>query len=176
MDNFKEAGFLGGDPELKWGGQDGQTAIVSFSVAVSRPQFKKDAPKITDWFRCKMFGKRAETVAANFKKGDSVMVSGRVELNKWTNPEGVEKEFCELNTSDIQWVGKKVDGGGQSDRPPHPAEREAGPRQPAQNQQQQSTAAPSRPVSPGAAANPVPVQAAYPTDDDFDPDDPFADS
>ena len=166
MDNFKDVGFLGGDPELKYS-QNGETAIVSFSLAVKRPSFKKDAPKITDWFRCKMFGKRAESVAANFKKGDAVMVSGRIELNKWTNPEGVEKEFCEVNASDIEWVGKKDAGGAAPNRPPHPADRDdSGPRQPAQ-QQQQSTAAPSRPVAP--------VQAAYPTDDDFDENDPFRD-
>jgi single-strand DNA-binding protein len=172
MDNFKDVGYMGKDPEMKWS-QDGKTAITSFTVAVKRPKWNQNDKEFTDWHKCKAFGKKAEFIANNFKKGDCVMVSGRVELNEWTDKEGVKKYFTEINASDIQWVGKKGDGAARNDAP-HPAERDdSGPRQPAQAQQQQSAPPPpSRPVAPAA---PAPVQSAYPgvDDTDYDPDDPF---
>lgn len=68
-------GYLGRDPELnEYEGNNGTYSKADFSIAVSR-----DYGDEVDWFRCVMFGKRAEVVAKYFKKGSEIIVKGRME-------------------------------------------------------------------------------------------------
>lgn len=74
-------GYLGRDPELKDGeGPNGPYKKVSFSVGVGR-----DYGDGTDWFRCVMYGKRAEVIDKFFKKGSEIIVAGRMESYKPKN-------------------------------------------------------------------------------------------
>ena len=74
-------GYLGRDPELTEGeGQNGPYKKVSFSIGVSR-----DYGDGTDWFRCIMYGKRAEVIDKFFRKGSEIIVSGRMESYKPKN-------------------------------------------------------------------------------------------
>lgn len=74
-------GYLGRDPELTEGeGQNGPYKKVSFSLGVSR-----DFGDGTDWFRCVMYGKRAEVIDKFFQKGSEIIVSGRMESYKPKN-------------------------------------------------------------------------------------------
>lgn len=71
-------GYFGRDPELTDGeGQKGPYKKVSFSVGVSR-----DYGDSTDWFRCVMYGKRAEVIDKFFRKGSEIIVVGRMESYK----------------------------------------------------------------------------------------------
>ena len=71
-------GYLGRDPELTDGeGQNGPYKKVSFSLGVGR-----DFGDETDWFRCIMYGKRAEVINKFFKKGSEIIVTGRMESYK----------------------------------------------------------------------------------------------
>lgn len=74
-------GYLGRDPELTEGeGQNGPYKKVSFSVGVGR-----DYGDGTDWFRCIMYGKRAEVIDKFFSKGSEIIVVGRMESYKPKN-------------------------------------------------------------------------------------------
>lgn len=74
-------GYLGRDPELSEGqSQNGPYKKVTFSVAVSR-----DFGDETDWFRCILYGKRAEVLEKYFKKGSQIIVTGRMESYKPKN-------------------------------------------------------------------------------------------
>lgn len=71
-------GYLGRDPELTEAeGQNGPYKKVSFSVGVSR-----DYGDGTDWFRCVMYGKRAEVIEKFFRKGSEIIVTGRMDSYK----------------------------------------------------------------------------------------------
>lgn len=74
-------GYFGRDPELTDGeGQNGPYKKVSFSIGVGR-----DYGDGTDWFRCVMYGKRAEVIDKFFKKGSEIIVVGRMESYKPKN-------------------------------------------------------------------------------------------
>lgn len=74
-------GYFGRDPEFaEVEGQNGPYKKVSFSLGVSR-----DYGDETDWFRCVMYGKRAEVIDKFFKKGSEIIVSGRMESYKPKN-------------------------------------------------------------------------------------------
>ena len=77
-------GYFGRDPELTEAeGQNGPYKKVSFSIGVGR-----DYGDATDWFRCVMYGKRAEVIDKFFSKGSEIIVRGRMESYKpKTDPE-----------------------------------------------------------------------------------------
>ena len=113
MPNFAQAtiiGHLGSDPTLRTT-QSGP--VASFSVATSR---KRGQDENTTWWRCSMFGKRAEVLCQYLKKGDPVLVSGEPYLRPWTGQDGVEHVGLELMVSDFAFVGGK-DGGQRAAAP-----------------------------------------------------------
>jgi single-strand DNA-binding protein len=71
--NGQLTGNLGRDPELKYL-QTG-SVVANFTIAVR--QGKKDAPP--RWVKVAVWGKAAEYVGNYVKKGDSVLLLGRVE-------------------------------------------------------------------------------------------------
>ncbi len=110
-------GNLGRDPETRY--TQGGRMNVSFSIASSRrytdasgtPQEK------TTWFRVTAWGKLAETADklaqdGYLAKGRMVLVSGRVELNEYTNQAGEAKASIEITADDITLAGGRSDGGG----------------------------------------------------------------
>ena len=81
LNDIKLQGYLGRDPELtEQQGQNGPYKRVSFSLGVGR-----DYGDGTDWFRCVMYGKRAEVIDKYFRKGSEIIVSGRMESYKPKN-------------------------------------------------------------------------------------------
>ena len=97
-------GRLGFDPELKYTA-DG-TAITTFSLANNT--WSKDG-EITTWYRCAVFGKRAETLANNVKKGEKLLVQGTPTLRPYTAKDGTEKQSMEIKVTDWSFYGSKTD-------------------------------------------------------------------
>ena len=96
MNNITVIGNLGRDPELKYA-QSG-TAVLKFSVADTRT---KGDEKITQWWNNACFGDLAENGAASISKGNRVQVMGKVQREKYTDKEGVERERVEVLADDV---------------------------------------------------------------------------
>ena len=94
-------GRLGRDPEIKYSKDN--LAISTASVAVNR--FGKDEG--TDWFNVTAFGKSAEFLFKYSKKGDEIIVVGRMQSNKYTGKDGVEKTSWSVIASELEFCGKK---------------------------------------------------------------------
>lgn len=111
------AGNLGKDAESRF--LDNGDAVCSFSVA---DQAGKDKPTI--WWRCSMFGKRAEALGVYLTKGSQVTVVGTASERKWTDRDGAERTSMEIRVTDI-----KLQGGGQreADAPARPARTQPAP-------------------------------------------------
>jgi single-strand DNA-binding protein len=60
-------------------------AILTFSVA---DNYGKDDKKKTTWHNVVVFGKLALNIASTFTKGDSVIISGRLEQEEYTKKDG----------------------------------------------------------------------------------------
>ena len=89
-------GRLTRDTELKYSSKDSSMAIVRYTLAVDRRFAKKDDANKTDFFNCVAFGKAAEFASKYFKKGQRVLVEGRLQLGEFTNKDGQK-----VNTTDI---------------------------------------------------------------------------
>ena len=97
-------GNLGSDPDLKF--SKNNTAYCNFSLAYTpRKQVNgewKDGE--TNWFKVVVFGAKAEAVADNFKKGDSVLVVGEMAQSTYTDKEGNEKTSMEITAKEVGLV------------------------------------------------------------------------
>ena len=78
MSDHNLIGIIGRDPELNQReGQNGPYNEVSFSLAVKRRFGDK-----TDWYNCRLAGKRANVIKDYFHKGNSIIVYGHMESYK----------------------------------------------------------------------------------------------
>lgn len=93
------AGQLGKDAELKNVGQD---KVLIFSVADSQG---KEKPAI--WWRCNLWGKRAESLGQYLLKGQSITVSGVITEREYTDKDGITRKAQEVRVNDIALQGGK---------------------------------------------------------------------
>lgn len=76
-------GNIGQPPELKY--TNSQLEVAEFTVA---DNYGKDEKKKTTWHNVVVFGKLALNIASTFTKGDSVIISGRLEQEEYTKKDG----------------------------------------------------------------------------------------
>jgi len=100
------SGYLGRDPELK---TTNQSQVASFSVGV--PTGKDE----TTWVDCSVWGKRADTVMAYFRKGSKVTLTGSGKLCIYEKKDGTQGSSLEMNVTDFTLPARE--GGATSAAP-----------------------------------------------------------
>lgn len=109
-------GNLGQDPESRY--MPSGSAVCNISVATSRKWKDKNTgedQEETSWHRCVAFGRTAEIIVDHFKKGQKILIEGRLKYGKY------EKDGHTNYTTDIvidrfEFVEKR-EGGGQRPLP-----------------------------------------------------------
>jgi single-strand DNA-binding protein len=121
MNNITVAGPLGRDAELRATPKGDH--VASFSVADSQG---KDKPPI--WWRCQLWGKRAETLTQYLAKGQSVTVTGQVSINEYKDKDGTPKQSYEIRVNDVALQGRPQGETGQAParQPAKPAPKPQG--------------------------------------------------
>lgn len=94
------AGQLGKDAEQRT--LTNGDAVLSFSVADSQG---RDKPAI--WWRCSLFGKRAESLAPYLVKGASVTVTGNMTEREYTDKDGQPRKSQDIRVNDVALQGGK---------------------------------------------------------------------
>lgn len=99
-------GNLGADPECRYtaGGQ----AITSIRIATSESWKDKQTGEMqerTEWHRIKFFGRLAEIAGEYLKKGRQVYVEGRLQTDKYTDKDGVERYTTDIIANEMQMLG-----------------------------------------------------------------------
>lgn len=127
---FLCTGRLGRDPELRH--LPNGDAALNVSIAVGKKWKDKasgETKEQTTWVRCSMFGKTAELMCQYAKKGTQVRITGELQVRKFTDKDGAEKESTEIRVSEFQLLGGRPDGAAPASaaRPPAaaPAARQA---------------------------------------------------
>jgi single-strand DNA-binding protein len=104
-------GNLTRDPELK--SLPNGTAVTSFSIATNRVY--KDAQgqkqEQVEYHNVVVFGRQAETSAQYLKKGQGVLVEGRIQTRSWDDKTTGEKKYRTEIVADAVQFGPKSAGG-----------------------------------------------------------------
>lgn len=103
-------GRLTRDPELRR--TKNGVSVASFSLAVDR-DYKGDGERETDFIQCVAWRSSAEFVSKYFGKGQMAVVSGRLQIRKWTDDKGNKRESAEVLVDNIYFGDSKKTGGGQ---------------------------------------------------------------
>ncbi len=139
-------GRLGQDPELR--ALPSGTQVASFSIATNRFYKDKDGNKQeqTDWHNIVLFGRQAELAQQYLKKGDTVLIEGRLQTRSWEGQDGQKRYRTEVVADSMQF----------------------GPRSTA------SVPAEEKTIKGDENSEPTPADIQYPDEDDINPDDiPF---
>ena len=83
-------------------------SVANFSLAVSRSWKGQDGQtqEQTSFINCIAWGKAGEIIAQYVKKGDALLVSGRLDQRSWDDKEsGQKRSTIEVNVEDFNFVG-----------------------------------------------------------------------
>ena len=82
------------------------TSVCSFNVAVNR--YAKDPREAkTDFFTVVAWQAKAEFVSRYFKKGQAIVVCGRLENREWQDKNGNKRISTEIIAEEISFAGGK---------------------------------------------------------------------
>ena len=126
--NVSILGNLGKNPESRVNAEG--TFITNFSIASNSVRNTPNGTmKKTDWFRVTAVGKQAEVLAEYAKKGNRLLVQGKLTFNPWLDREGSPQVSADLLLHDFQFAGSSNDNAddtnqSEDDTPEHSVETE----------------------------------------------------
>lgn len=104
-------GNLTRDPELRY--SPGGTPVAKMAMAMNRRWRGKDEQlhdEVT-FVDVTSFGKQAEIATKYLKKGNGVLIGGRLHFSKWQTPAGENRQKLEVISEDLQFLPR---GGGDT--------------------------------------------------------------
>ena len=105
-------GRLTKDPEIKT--TNNGTTLANFTVACDR-DYQSGTEKQTDFVECIAFKSTASFVERYFRKGQMILVSGRLQSRKWEDRNGNSRTSWEVLVNDVNFCGdKKSDTGNKT--------------------------------------------------------------
>jgi len=113
MNHIVLIGRLVADPVLRYT-QSG-VAVTSFTLAVDRNRSKEDGQRETDFIDVVTWRKLAETCANHLNKGRLVAVSGRLQIRRYDDKDGIRRKAAEVVAERVQFLDRaKQDGAEQA--------------------------------------------------------------
>lgn len=110
---FIAVGNLGADPELKvtQGGQ----SVLKLRLAVSEKYKDKNGElqEVTEWVSASLWGKRAESLAKFLRKGDRIMIEGKLRTSSYEK-DGEKRYRTDVNVNEVVLCGGGKGDGGKS--------------------------------------------------------------
>jgi single-strand DNA-binding protein len=105
-------GRLTADPELRM--SQSNVPNIRFTIAVNRRFTRQGETPAADFFNCVAFRSQAEFVSKYFKKGSLIIVFGSVQIDTWTDRNGVEHRTPNIMVDEVQFGESKSSGGSRS--------------------------------------------------------------
>ena len=127
MANYNKVILVGNltrDPQLRY--LPNQTPVCEFGLAINRRWRGQDGEQREDtcFIDCQVFGKQAETFNQYMKKGQPVLVEGRLQLNRWEDKDGQKRSKHRVSVQNFQFLGQ---GGGQGRAAPQQPQAQSSP-------------------------------------------------
>lgn len=87
--------------------QSNNSKVCRFSVAVRDDYKNKDGEYTTQFFNCVAFGKTAEFLESYFKKGQEILLSGRLQNRQWETDNGEKRYATDIIAEKVEFCGSK---------------------------------------------------------------------
>ena len=117
------AGNLTRDPQLSY--LPSQTPVVEFGLAVNRRWTDRQTNQQHEsvcFVDCRSYGRQAEVINQYMRKGGSILIEGRLELDTWEGKDGTRRSKHRIFVEHFTFLGGGQ-GAGQGAAPPPVAAR-----------------------------------------------------
>lgn len=132
MASFNQVTLLGNltrDPDVKYTPKG--TAVCQIGIAVNRTYKNDRDEKVEEvtFIDIELWGRTAEIVGAYCKKGNPILIAGRLKLDTWDDKEsGKKRSKLKVIGETVQLLGGKKDG--ESSQEEQPRQQQRKPAQP----------------------------------------------
>lgn len=107
MNKIVLMGRLVRDPEVRYT-QTGKV-VTQITVAVDRPFTNQEGQREADFIPVIFWGKQAEAVGNNFKKGQRILLEGRLQIRSYDAKDGGKRWVAEVIASTFEFIERKDD-------------------------------------------------------------------
>ena len=83
--------------------------VISFCLAVGRNRATKDEEKKSDFVECQAWENTAEFISTYFKKGDPIIVQGRLETSQYEDKQGNKRKSVYVLVNNVNFCAFKKD-------------------------------------------------------------------
>ena len=98
-------GRLTKDPEIRY--TQNNMPVANFSIAVNRRFAKENDTTKADFFNVIAWNQTGEFIGKYFKKGQQILVSGRLENRNWTDQQGIKHYATDVVAEEVYFAGDK---------------------------------------------------------------------
>jgi len=105
MNKFQFMGRLTKDPEVR--NTTTGTQVTTFSLAVNRRFTAVNGERQSDFFNVTAFGKTAEFCSKYYKKGQQVLVEGRIQNRTWEDKDGAKRYATDFIIEDAYFADSR---------------------------------------------------------------------
>ena len=129
MANFNKVILVGNltrDPQMRYTANG--MAVCDFGVAVNRQWKSQDGESKEEvcFIDVSAWGRTGEVVAEYKKKGDPILIEGRLQMQSWQGQDGQKRTKHAVVAEAVQFLGQRREGGspdqGRPARPAQPAQ------------------------------------------------------
>lgn len=103
------------DPELRY--TNNNTAVANFTLAVNRRFTKQGEEKQADFINIVAWQKLGEFCNNYFRKGQQVVVVGRIQTRTWDDEKGVRHYITEVVADEVYFADSKREQTGDAHEP-----------------------------------------------------------
>lgn len=101
-------GNLGMDPEVKTFDNNRKLARLSIATNESYKNDKGEKVTETQWHQIVLWGAQANLAESYLKKGDSVIIEGKLASRQYNDKEGVKRYVTEIVVNEFVKMGAKA--------------------------------------------------------------------
>ena len=113
MNKFQFMGRLTRDPESRFT-QNTNTPVTTFSIAVNRRFAEANGERKADFFNLTAFGKLAEFCSKYYRKGQQVLVEGRIQNRTWEDQSGQKRYATDYIIENAYFADSRRDAAGDN--------------------------------------------------------------
>ncbi|MEG2348106.1 MAG: single-stranded DNA-binding protein [Clostridia bacterium] len=113
MNKFQFMGRLTKDPETRMT-PNTNTQVTNFSIAVNRRFADQSGERKADFFNLTAFGKLAEFCSKYYRKGQQVLVEGRIQNRSWDDQSGQKRYATDYIIENAYFADSRREPGSNS--------------------------------------------------------------
>lgn len=118
-------GRMARDPEVRFTQSAEPMAVCRFAIAVDRPVRRDSNERNVDFINCVCFGRRGENIGQFFHKGNRIAVTGRLQVNEYTDQTGNRRFSTDVVVDEFDFCESRNDSTGSYAAPSQSAPSQA---------------------------------------------------